>query len=54
MLLAPKDFVRDPAAMAARPNLSEALSYTRWLATNHYENFHVVSWLLPKRLHQDF
>jgi len=26
----------------------------RWLATHHYENFHVVSWLLPKRLHQDF
>lgn len=54
MPLAPKDFVRDPAAMAARPTLPEALSYTRWLATRHYENFHVVSWLLPKRLHQDF
>ena len=40
--------------MAARPTVSEALSYTRWLATHHYENFHVVSWLLPKRLHQDF
>ncbi|MBZ5592939.1 MAG: squalene synthase HpnC [Acidobacteriia bacterium] len=40
--------------MAARPTLPEALSYTRWLATRHYENFHVVSWLLPKRLHQDF
>jgi len=54
VLLAPKDFVRDPAAMAARPTVSEAHSYTRWLATHHYENFHVVSWLLPKRLHQDF
>jgi squalene synthase HpnC len=32
----------------------EARSYTRWLATHHYENFHVVSLLLPKRLHQDF
>src|SRR5579862_9195805 len=32
----------------------EALNYTRWLATHHYENFHVVSFLLPKRLHQDF
>jgi squalene synthase HpnC len=31
-----------------------ALAYTRWLATRHYENFHVVSFLLPKRLHQDF
>ena len=54
MLLAPKDFVRNPAAMAARPTVPEALTYTRWLATHHYENFHVVSWLLPKRLHQDF
>ncbi len=32
----------------------EARAYTRWLATHHYENFHVVSVLLPKRLHQDF
>ena len=32
----------------------EAREYTRWLATHHYENFHVVSLLLPKRLHQDF
>jgi len=31
-----------------------ALAYTRWLATHHYENFHVVSFLLPRRLHQDF
>src|SRR5215813_5313585 len=34
--------------------LDQALQYTRWLATNHYENFHVVTFLLPKRLHQDF
>jgi squalene synthase HpnC len=32
----------------------EAQRYTRWLATHHYENFNVVSWLLPKHLHQDF
>ena len=32
----------------------ESRAYTRWLATHHYENFHVVSLLLPKRLHQDF
>ena len=32
----------------------QALSYTRWLATHHYENFHVVSLLLPRHLHQDF
>ena len=31
-----------------------AQEYTRWLATNHYENFNVASWLLPKQLHQHF
>jgi len=31
-----------------------AQDYTRWLATHHYENFNVVSWLLPKDLHQHF
>src|SRR5262252_2622534 len=31
-----------------------ARQYTRWLATHHYENFNVVSWLLPKNLHQHF
>jgi squalene synthase HpnC len=31
-----------------------AQKYTRWLATHHYENFNVVSWLLPKELHQHF
>lgn len=35
-------------------SLEESLAYTRWLATSHYENFQVVSFLLPKRLHQDF
>src|SRR5712672_498716 len=34
--------------------LEAAQSYTRWLATHHYENFNVVSWLLPKELHQHF
>ncbi len=31
-----------------------AQAYTRWLSTHHYENFNVVSWLLPKELHQHF
>jgi squalene synthase HpnC len=35
-------------------SLEEAQKYTRWLATHHYENFNVVSWLLPKALHQHF
>ncbi len=32
----------------------QASRYTRWLATHHYENFNVVSWLLPRHLHQHF
>jgi len=34
--------------------VAAAEEYTRWLATHHYENFNVVSWLLPKDLHQHF
>ena len=34
--------------------VAEAERYTRRLATSHYENFNVVSWLLPRRLHQHF
>ncbi|HXA81744.1 MAG TPA: squalene synthase HpnC [Methylomirabilota bacterium] len=33
---------------------AEAQAYTRWLATDHYENFNLASWLLPKELHQHF
>ena len=40
-----------PAANCAT---GEAQRYTRWLANHHYENFNVVSWLLPRRLHQHF
>ncbi len=36
------------------PSVSEADAYCRGLATTHYENFPVVSWLLPRRLHQPF
>jgi squalene synthase HpnC len=54
MPLSPVEFVRSPEAMAKRWTPEESLDYTRWLATSHYENFHVVSFLLPKRLHQDF
>jgi squalene synthase HpnC len=44
------------AATAPPPGCSPevAQQYTRWLATHHYENFNVVSWLLPKDLHQHF
>lgn len=33
---------------------SQAVDYTRRLASSHYENFSVVSWLLPRRLRDDF
>ena len=36
------------------PTLSEAEQYCRHLARSHYENFPLVSWLLPARLHQHF
>ena len=49
--LGPVDFLKAPPRAWT---LDESLAYTRWLATSHYENFHVVSFLLPKRLHQDF
>lgn len=53
-LLAPKDYVNSAEALSGTYSKIEAEQYTRWLATHHYENFHVVSFLLPKRLHQDF
>ena len=34
--------------------VAEAERYTRRLATRHYENFNVASWLLPRHLHQHF
>ncbi len=54
MFLAPVDFVKSQDAVRKVHSPEEARAYTRWLATHHYENFHVVSFLLPKRLHQDF
>jgi squalene synthase HpnC len=52
--LQPKDFVATPEALERRWTVEESLNYTRWLATHHYENFHIASFLLPKHLHQDF
>jgi squalene synthase HpnC len=51
---APIDFLASESLTRRAWTLDESLAYTRWLATRHYENFHVVSFLLPKRLHQDF
>jgi len=36
------------------PALAEAQQYCVRLATSHYENFPVVTWFLPKHLHQHF
>jgi squalene synthase HpnC len=52
--LPPAQFVQSPDALRHTWSPEGARQYTRWLATSHYENFHVVSFLLPKRLHQDF
>lgn len=36
------------------PSLAGARAYCRRLATSHYENFSVVTWFLPKKLHEHF
>lgn len=36
------------------PTLADAQAYCKRLATSHYENFSVVTWFLPARLHQHF
>lgn len=42
------------AAATPAPALAEAQAYCRRLATSHYENFTVASWLLPRELRQHF
>ncbi|HEY4362380.1 MAG TPA: squalene synthase HpnC [Bryobacteraceae bacterium] len=54
MFLPPTAFLASPEAMSRKWSLVDSVAYTKWLATHHYENFHVVSFLLPKALHQDF
>lgn len=39
---------------AIPPTLDEARAWCRRLAETHYENFHVASWFLPKRLRPHF
>lgn len=53
-MLRPSELEIARHAPAAGCTPGEALSYTRRLATRHYENFNVVSWLLPRHLHQHF
>ena len=52
--LQPKEYLETVVPDTTAYSREEALEYTRWLATHHYENFQVVSFLLPKELHQDF
>ncbi len=42
------------ALPAARPTLAEAQAWCRALASSHYENFHVATWFLPKRIRPYF
>ncbi len=51
------DLVGAPAEYqlsATRPTLEEAKAWCRNLATTHYENFHVATWFLPKRVRPHF
>ena len=42
------------ALPATRPTLEQAQAWCRHLATTHYENFHVATWFLPKRVRPYF
>lgn len=53
-MLAPQELEIARKLPPASCSLAQARQYTCWLATHHYENFQVVSWLLPRRLHQHF
>ncbi len=53
-MLRPNELKIAARAPAPRCSVKEAQQYTRWLATHHYENFNVASWLLPADLHQHF
>lgn len=50
----PVDFLEKYGTDLAPWPLEDAKRYTAALARGHYENFQVVSLLLPRRLHQDF
>jgi squalene synthase HpnC len=62
--VAPEAVVGSPAALAGapaeyqlpatRPSVEEAKAWCRDLATTHYENFHVATWFLPKKVRPHF
>ena len=45
---------REYAIPTNAPSLQEAQQYCARLAHSHYENFSVVTWFLPRHLHQHF
>ena len=53
-MLGPSELEIAKNAPPAGCSPESARQYTHWLATHHYENFNVASWLLPKDLHQHF
>lgn len=48
------DWGPESLANGRTATLDEATAYTQRIATTHYENFTVVSWLLPKHLRPHF
>ena len=53
-MLFPREFVETHGTTFPAWSREESRAYARDLSRAHYENFQVVSFLLPKRLHQDF
>ncbi len=51
--IGPADERANPAPIEA-PTLDQSLAYCRGLATTHYENFSVLTSLVPERLRDDF
>lgn len=45
---------RDGRKVRETPSAEDSNAYCQTLATGHYENFPLVSWLLPRGLHQHF
>ena len=56
-VLLPYDLTGAPSEYltpAVRPSLADAQAWCRALATTHYENFHVATWFLPRRVRPYF
>ena len=53
-MLAPADLEIARNLPPAGSSLEDSRKYTRWLATHHYENFSIATFLLPRHLRQHF